>query len=373
MKQAFKQFCQLLSSNLNEQDFLEIDWEAVITQAEQHRLSAHLPHQITELKVKVPQKELGRLKKQAENAKFKMLVLSREAAILAAQFEAQNLAVLFLKGPVQSYQIYQDFTVKSSRDLDILVKPSSINKAIDTLLNQGYQLISPFLELTAKQQAYFIEHYNQLVLFHPQRKCQVELHWSLFANRQLLDFTFTELQASAVSIQIGKQVVKGLGSTHMKLYLLAHGAKHAWSEIYWLKELTDLMEKKKGDRKEFLNLAKRKGLQQLLYQYLLLIKHLLGKKLEEDLIIKGKGDQKAIWLYQQSLIEMQQIKKSKGLVAYTKALRYKISLKKSWAYKTDYFKAFTINDFLLIKLPDSLFFLYYFLRPFLWIKRYILK
>ena len=66
-----------------------------------------------------------------------------------------------------------------------------------------------------------------------------------------------------------------------------------------------------------------------------------------------------------------EIPTQKSISNYWNKLSYKMKLKKGLNYKMGYFNAISIRDYELIRLPNPLFFGYFWLRPFFWIWRYI--
>jgi hypothetical protein len=217
---------------------------------------------------------------------------------------------------------------------------------------------------------------NQLAFFHPKKKIQLEIHWRLFANTHLLPLTFDDLLKDSSQIMVGNTTIACLSNHHLLFFLCAHGAKHHWALLYWLMEIAALIQKVDYDWNIVLKEAKLMKVERPLVQGLVLIEMLFG--LPSPLVIKEYyKTQKII----QNLVETShQIIKEEGSFSqkttisnYLKILNYKMKLRKGIRYKLGYLKMYSVQDFERFKLPDSLFFGYFWLRPFFWLWRYVIR
>jgi hypothetical protein len=347
----------------------------VIDLAKKNRITKVIEKAINEQKIATTSEQINQLSLHNKKATVRMLSFTAEISLICEALNQQSIAVIPLKGPIASKQIYGDFAAKSSRDIDLLIKEEQLEKCIKEIENQGYINSYPFNSLSKKQKKAFQRSNNQLAFFHPKKKIQVEIHWRLFANRHYLPLTFDELLKDSSPMVVGKTTVNCLSETHLLLYLCAHGSKHQWSLLYWLIEVATLIQKVEYDWKHILQEAIKLGVERPLIQGLILIEHLF--KLPAASIIQKH--------YQQSKIIQTLVKTSHQIIKeeidfsqeasisnYLKILNYKMKLSHRARYKIAYFKLNSINDFELIKLPDPLFFGYFWLRPAFWFWRYVI-
>ncbi|MEQ8910253.1 MAG: nucleotidyltransferase family protein [Vicingaceae bacterium] len=352
-----------------------VNWEKQIELARQHRISPLLSRQIAANKLQIPPGSQEKLKEQQKATHLKMLTLSRELVLVSQQFELQNIKFINLKGPVQSLQIFGDVAVKHSRDLDLLIEEDKVENCIEVLQSMGYETPSFYLSLNPKQKHYFLKTQNQLLFFQSERKVQIEIHWRLFANQKLLHFPFEELWKKSETVSLAGTQLKGLSQLYMCLYLSTHGAKHQWSTLYWLAELVYLIKNMPFNITEIHLEAKRYGVERPFLQFVGLAQLLFKMKVPDPIeaLLSKNSQARLMNLALKRLQDNTSSFKNKKVSTYAISSSYRMKLKKGLWYKLGAINLISINDFQLLKLPASLFFLYYPLRPFLWVKRYLLK
>ncbi|MFT6136958.1 MAG: hypothetical protein ACJARP_000509 [Vicingaceae bacterium] len=350
-------------------------WENIIDLSIKHRIVNKIEKQTKALKVSLPADLNEKISNQSKNSTLKMLLFTAEISLICEAFNKLSISVIPLKGPIASKQIYGDFAAKNSRDIDLLIKEEHLEKCIAEIENLGYINSYPFNSLSKKQKKAFQRSNNQLAFFHPKKKIQVEIHWRLFANRHLLPLTFDELLIDSTQIIVGKTTINCLSETHLLLYLCAHGSKHQWSLLYWLLEVATLTQKVKYDWEKILKESQELGVYRALVQGLILIEllfNLPAHKVIKEHYQENEIIQKLVELSREIIMEEVSFSQKTSVSNYLKILKYKLKISSNIQYKLAYFKLNSINDFKLVKLPDSLFFGYFWLRPVFWFWRYII-
>lgn len=350
-------------------------WENVIDLTIKHRIGNVVEQQVKSLNYTLPNELIDKLSYQSKKATFKMLSFTAEISLICEAFNKQSIAVIPLKGPIASKQIYGDFAAKNSRDIDLLVKETQLEICIEEIENQGYINSYPFHSLSKKQKKAFQRSNNQLAFFHPKKKIQVEIHWRLFANRHFLPLTFDELLRDSIPMVVGKTTINCLSETHLLLYLCAHGSKHQWSLLYWLLEVATLTQKVKYDWEKILKESQELGVDRTLVQGLILIEilfNLPAPKVIKEHYQENEIIQKLVETSREIIMEEVSFSQKTSVSNYLKILKYKLKISRNIQYKLAYFKLNSINDFQLVKLPDSFFFGYFWLRPIFWFWRYII-
>lgn len=375
---AIETLFQLCAAEITkkESSFQVKNWENVIDLAVQHRITKGINQVIKSQKIGIPSTSNDQLAAINKRGTLRMLAFSAEISSICHQLNKQSISVIPLKGPIAAKQIYGDFTAKFSRDIDFLIQAEQIDGAIQYIEQQGYVCTYSYQSLSAKQKIAFQKVNNQLAFFHSTKKIKVEIHWRLFANPYLLPIPFDELIADGSQITVGKTSIPCLSAKHLLLYLCAHGAKHHWSLLYWLVEVAALVKKENFEWPSILKEAIQLGIERPLIQGMLLIEMFFGipaptcimEHYEKDKII-----QDIVQTSNQQVKENTQHLSTNPISNYWRNLSYKMKLKKELNYKLAYWKGFSVNDFQLIKLPDALFFCYFWFRPIFWIWRSIAR
>jgi len=375
---AIESLFQLCASSVNqEQPTFQINnWKSVVNLAEQHRISKGVDQVIKAQEISVPDELTDRLATLTKRGTLRMLTFSAEISNICHRLSQEGIKAIPLKGPIVAKQIYNDFTAKFSRDIDFLIQQEQLEHTIQIIEKQGYVITYPYQSLSAKQKKAFQKVNNQLAFFHVQKKIQLEIHWRLFANPYLLPIPFDKLIAEGSQIQIGNTIVPCLSNKHLLFFLCAHGAKHQWALLYWLVEVATLVKKENFDWDTTLQEATNLGIERPLIQGLMLIQ--LFFEIEAPTCVQEKYQkddiiQEIVQDSSQIVKENQQTLSKNPILNYWQNLSYKVKLRKGLNYKLAYWKGFSVNDFQIINLPDSLFFGYFWLRPFFWVWRYLLK
>lgn len=95
------------------------------------------------------------------------LLLSAELVQLVGYFRRAGIRVLAFKGVIAAVQFYGDLAERPSGDLDLLVRPRDYSRAVDVLVDAGYDLGVEYP--TSLQRAFS----------NPQKGTDVDLHWGV--------------------------------------------------------------------------------------------------------------------------------------------------------------------------------------------------
>jgi len=156
-------------------------------------------------------------------------------------FRQNDIFFISLKGPLLSQRIYKDASVRLSHDVDFMIKTKDVESGIKLLLENGYQFTEDMLGPKNKLQLELIlKNMHHLSFQNNKVNCCVELHWVLMHEVPVS----TKKQKDIVYRNLTKYVFTGREFTVLNeelefLYLLIHGAKHAWRRLKWLVDIKD--------------------------------------------------------------------------------------------------------------------------------------
>lgn len=344
--------------------FTSMDWDYFLKLAMHHRIYPLVYLKLKEVASELtPSYVLQTLQVEYQKNTFQMLRLSGEMERVSKLFTENQIRSLFLKGPAVAHDLYGDISLRTSKDLDILIPEPDLEKTENLLLNEGYE----------KEEAPTVLNeikwrHHHIAYFHPKKKIQIEIHWRLHP-RPMKEPKFEELWERKSTSSLTKHPVSFLGREDLVLYLIAHGARHGWFRLRWLKDI-DQMFKHKMDYKKISLFIKEYQHQRLVGQASVLTSELFNRSIYvhfNGLLQRGYSQnlaQKAIY-YMQEIMQIHG-EVSEEVLSYHK--HYLFSLK-SIRQKV----LFTIISFYpnpldeaTLTLPKQLHFLYFPLRPFLW-------
>jgi hypothetical protein len=361
---------QVLSPGFNPDSFPQLveycDPEKLMALLKKHRLypafhSLQLPFdQLPQHWQKLP----GWLKQSTLANQVQMLHKTMVLVKVAAAFDTDTIPMLALKGPALAKVLYDNIAMKSSIDLDILIDEQHWEKAVAILRKAGFIRAKYRHELNQPQIRYLKKHFHHQAFFHPQDKVMLEMHWQLNTNKYLLPYSFDELYNNALTVNFGNHNIKTIDPQRAVIYLMIHGAYHAWARLDWLYEFSRLTHNGQLQLGEIVGESKRHGLENLLSMSFRLSNIVFHTRLPEAK--RGNDEHPMLRFCIHAII--------KGEVAdYTRPVKrisqkfYLMRFRDNIRYKLHVWKALSTNslDWETVKLPPRLFLLYFFLRPLL--------
>jgi len=170
--------------------------------------------------------------------------------------QSHKINFIPLKGPILSYRIYGDATVRKYCDLDVLVEPVFVLKAKELLSGIGYEPVGYTLPENKTGQRIVLSHVHHILFTHNLHELRVELHWRLFQTPPvgisklsgLVDRNLSEILFADRSFRVFNNELE-------LLYLLLHGSIHNWRRLKWLTDVYELLNKDEIDWAKFNILA----------------------------------------------------------------------------------------------------------------------
>ena len=280
-------------------------------------------------------------------------------------FEKSDVRAVSVKGPILGLLTCGDATARTSKDLDILVCPSELEKAEKVLQSEGYVKNDATDGLTAKQRLVILKAQYHFSYLNRKNGINIELHWRIY--RETYHFNFEEIWANKAVVDLNGRKINVLGSEENLLYLIFHGSMHAWMRLKWLCDVYELLKKGGIDWGRIAERAKKLGIEHLLGQTLLLTNLLYQTELHKE-ILDAKTYRYAVRLAESALSficsaddntdafgRSNYLSGQKYMMAWNKGLKRKLSSIFVRFYPIE-------SDFNALKLKDQYFFIYYIVR-----------
>ncbi|MEC0180289.1 nucleotidyltransferase family protein [Paenibacillus peoriae] len=230
----------------------KLDWARLLHLADHHRV---VPLIYLQLKKSnhpaIPAPLLGSLQAQYHRNTLRMLHLQAEAARLTRLLMDHGIRVFILKGPALAQQLYGDVSLRTSKDIDLLITPDDMDEAEHWIREAGYESKSGEARVLGSWK--WKDHHTSFL--HPQKRVEVELHWrlhpdaggepsfdELWDRRQFSESGVSRRVQSAPADSMAATAASActLGGEHQFLYLSAHGARHGWFRLRWLVDIDRL-------------------------------------------------------------------------------------------------------------------------------------
>ena len=379
---GFRLLCLALQSNqsqhrpLIEATIGEVDdWRKFITSAKNHHLIPPVATMLRSLSTpQLPSWVQPELKEA--HARQALLCLKQMSAMarLCTAMAAEGIRCLTVKGTTLSQLLFNDPVWRGYGDVDLLVDPAKFLDAQATLQRHGYIPMLPWgtpVDTPSPSREFL----RDLDFHHPDGH-RVELHQRLTEDPTLLPFEFDVLWRDRRGIPGFPPSVQTLSAEHCALYLVIHGAEHAWGRLRWLGDFQSVF----ADlhfREQILAAAAALSLKPAVMEAIALSQFLFEQQPLEQV---GPSERHAIERYYRWFVCKNAWSRpssghalpGRALICYSLRIRwYQYTLRRTWSGAWRRFRAELLApvDWHLFNLPKSLRWLYPPLRPLGWFLR----
>lgn len=349
----------------------DIDWQYVIGYVNHHGITQLLYRSIEQINsVDIPRSVLDYLQRFCHNNSIRNLRLTHELILLLNLFSAHNISVIPFKGPILSVLAYHNIALRQFGDLDLLIRKKDFFQTQALLMNNGYRLGI----LTQDQRKDLDFHSGEIPFVNQDSHAVVDLHWKISPKffPFKIDVKNWCIRQQSITLNGVNTLTFCLEDT--LLYLCIHAAIHLWVRLEWLCDIAELVRSYQSqiDWKKVLKQSHEVGCDRILLLNCYLIRRLLGVHLPDLISDKISVDKTLKPLAQdiQSFIfpqpnQAEPLGRKEGLFVFIKMrerpwhqlihLIY-IMNRSGWATPST-------KDREVFKLPKSLTFLYWFIRP----------
>ncbi|MFD0588428.1 nucleotidyltransferase family protein [Paenibacillus sp. GCM10027627] len=347
----------------------ETSWPQFIELARHHRVFPTINRTLQELKTSlIPSFVTGQLARDYYRNTLQMLALSGEMEQLSSRFMSSDIRALFLKGPVIAADLYGDISLRTSCDLDVLVPIDQLEASESLLVSLGYEKDDYF---TSVLNDWKWRHHH-ITFLHPEKGIKVEVHWRL-SPAPSSEPSFEELWSRKRQSPLVNRPIFYLGREDLFMFLVSHGARHGWSRLRWLLDIKQLMSQP-VDWSRLIALLRKHQLLHIGGQAVSLAAKLLAAPLKEEMR-PVLACRKAEWLaedtlfYVRRMVNLHSPPVPKEVERYHKQYLFALMTKRQKLIFLASLLHPLPEDALTLPLPKKLHFLYFPLRPILWLTR----
>lgn len=341
------------------------DWGWLLRAAGAHGVTALVYRHLARVRPPaLPDRVLADLERQCHQIARRNLARTGELLHLLDAFAADGIGAVPLKGPALAMLLYGDVSLRSFGDLDMLVRPGDLDRALRLLEAQGYRAQIPLTHAQERPVPRYTNHYR---LIHDHDLCDVELHWELLPRTFPLGPRSGAVWNRLGSVAIHRRTVPALSLEDTALFLCAHGAKHGWCRLAWITDLAELIDGYPALHwRAVWSAATPVGARRVLLVGLALAHDLLGASLPPELAA-GTADP-AVRSAVQRITENLFTDANHGATRELwQLVPFYARSAERWRDKVRcWYRAVTAvgpGDWRAVRLPDSLAFLYYLVRP----------
>lgn len=355
-----------------------LDWDYFDKLVSQHRVQPLLIRGIRPYGAELP----GELSKyRAMQGKFAASSMARLQALhsVNAALTDAGIRMISMKGPLLSMELYGDPSLRTSRDLDLMVAQEDLARAGDMLKEMGYRLEEHITTSTPARRRFYQRIENEKHDVYNRGDICLELHWK---GDYQTEESFDMLWAHREERQLMGRPIAVLGADDRYPALFTHAAEHGFMRLRWLLDLYELRRKPGFDWGHVYGLMAAQGIGEIAI-LALLVMHRLGLPGLEDTAWEGfrltkdhieaedeAAVQKAIALCDRvlPLLVLERRPGDSEWKAYDRLLPNAVYGRTKWQWLLAFLGP-SKYEYELIDLPDGLFWMYFLIRPVCWLAR----
>ena len=200
------------------------DWTALIAQAGDEGLAGLLAARVSTARPPgVPPEVLARLQRLHSASAQRGLRMTAQLLRILTLLERHGIEALPIKGPAFAQDLYADPAVRTSCDLDIIVRRANVAPARRLLLENGFEDAYRYNERALRA--------GELTLRRRDGEPLVDLQWRMSADRAGRQLSAEWLLARARTLRLLDKDVRAPDLFDQVLLTCLHGARHFWRPL----------------------------------------------------------------------------------------------------------------------------------------------
>ena len=346
----------------------QVDWIGLIQLAIQHDTTALLYRNLRcvcpdSVPPGVLEPLAARFRMQTAEARYRAEKLLRVLSAL----EDHGIFAVAYKGPILSQRLFGDLSLREFSDLDIVIRERDLRKARDVMLSHGYQLAFPRKEMTKIGK--YARTNRELLFRQIDSPRLVELHWHFMIRSARVQQDPERFLRRMETIHFAGANVRSLPLETYFLVLSMHATKHKWRKLKLICDIAEILQSPDVDWNYVLREAEDLGLRRMLAIGVLLAEEPLGilapARLASGLKIDRTTRDLAMECRKALLEEPDKYWRAEADYKFLLRTRERLQDRATIYLKDRLLARITPDerDRQLVRMPDSLSGLYYFVRP----------
>lgn len=344
----------------------DLDWPRILDFAERHGVASLLLHRLSRPGFAViPPDAVDKLRVYCKPLVATSLHLTSELGRILTALDERGVLALAWKGPTLAAVAYDNVTLRTFGDLDLIVAPRAIGPALDALSEIGYAKQYKLTRLQSR--ALRRGNHEEKVVRDGEL---VELHWQLAKSVFRIGLDFDAMWERRGSVVIAGRPISVLSPEDLLLSLCVHGSTHAWKRLLWISDVAQEVRAVELDWGQVLNRSQELGINRSVRVALRLAEGLLDAPLPTAVANWVSADEVVETLASQVAQEMfRSAPTPASFVSYQ--LRVQEGFRRKLAVGLQSTFSPAPEDWTLVPLPDVAYPLYYIVRPLRLLAKYL--
>jgi hypothetical protein len=347
----------------------DLDWDYLLSTARNHSLIPFLHlHSSAIAPEAVPKQVLDQLRIEVDENTRRSLFLTGELVKLLTLFEEHGINAIPFKGPALALTTHGDVGLRQFIDLDLLIHKQDIRRVKQLLFDRGF---ASSLKLTEETEAALLR-FDSAYTFDNQKGVVLDVHWNFVPRYFSIELDTQQLWNRREPLIIGRKALMTLAVEDQLLILCLHGFSHFWERLGWISDVANLIEGRNVDWDLTLRNASAQGCRRILYLGLLLASEVLGARIPDQVCQALPADRQVQDIAAQ--IQQQLFAERNSSQTFMSETRLHLKMRERRRDQISSGLRLIVTprsyDWMYRPVPDSLFFLYYLVRPMRLIGKY---
>lgn len=225
----------------------EFDWMLLVRLALKHKLTPQLHEAFARVRAgRVPADIVDALELHCSTNRSRCEMLSQELVALHAALDQAHIPMIPFKGPALAELAYGSLALRLAGDLDILVREQDIDATLELLAARDYRednAIKLGRELSAAEHSLYRRYQCEYLLFREKGGICVEPHWAIAPTTLAVPLDYAGMWERVTTCSLNGKTLPGFALEDLLIVLCVHASKHEWSELRWIADIAELMQR----------------------------------------------------------------------------------------------------------------------------------
>lgn len=170
--------------------------------------------------------------------------LAQKLVELISLLEEHQIPVLAYKGPTLAMIVYDDLALRSYSDLDVVIRPEHLLKAIGLMTGDGFEITPVWWNPSQLENPRYVARHHEIALRAPDKSYFVDLHWQLAGHEaRAFRLDVDQVWSRIERVKLFQVDISTLCREDLFLALCCHGTCHRWGHLKWLLDVAELLRK----------------------------------------------------------------------------------------------------------------------------------
>lgn len=289
------------------------------------------------------------------------MIMTTELFKITNLFKDNSIEVIAFKGPTLSELVYSNVISRQYVDIDLLVRDEYFEKAVKILKDLKYKEKLDYSFGKEKIKEVLSDH----TFFNEKKGTTLEIHNKLFSLDFPIKLDINDFFINNQNIPIGNNLINTFSNEYLLVYLCLHGSKHLFSRLSWILDIDKIIGKYDLDWELIDRIVNKYNAKTMFYSSLFLSKKLFDTNIPKN--ITKEYNYKYHYIVKTIIMKNRNIDEDK--FSFINLIMFD-NIKQKLSYILYIFKP-TYLDYQTLKINYNSDILYYILRPFNILFRYL--